>query len=220
MWLLCYIVLAVMTGETDRCTLIHVGHLINSTQAAQNRNLPHSAHLHCMHYNTTSQEVWLHCTCVGPFSPATTGKNTVGWGLQSTHGLPWYSVMPQWRMSPQYIGKCDQLHAKRDVVSVGRWSKNQNEIDILLLIPLESIVVSSQVLCHSWQVATWQDLPVWVGCVCVGVVGWCRMHSPFQMIHSLYIHCCQVRPTYIRLWHLPADCLSTIGRLINVTNQS
>ena len=39
MQLLCYIVLAVMTGEADRATLIHVGHLINSTQATQDRNL-------------------------------------------------------------------------------------------------------------------------------------------------------------------------------------
>ncbi len=31
-----------MTGEADRCTLIRVGHLINSTQAAQNRYLPHT----------------------------------------------------------------------------------------------------------------------------------------------------------------------------------
>ncbi len=42
-----HVALAVMAGDVDRCTLIHVGSLINSTQAAQNRKP--ASHPHCIH---------------------------------------------------------------------------------------------------------------------------------------------------------------------------
>ncbi len=47
--------------------------------------------------------------------------------LQSTQGdsLPWYSLMPRWGMSPQYIGNVTSYTQKGKMRS-GRWSKNQN----------------------------------------------------------------------------------------------
>ncbi len=49
----CARLLAVMTGEADRCTLIHVGRLITSTQAVQSRNLPHTYTMYTAYtYNT------------------------------------------------------------------------------------------------------------------------------------------------------------------------
>ncbi len=59
---------AVMAREADRCTLIRVGCVINSTQAAQNLPHPYTG-------NTTIQQVRRFASlCVGPFNPATTGK--------------------------------------------------------------------------------------------------------------------------------------------------
>ncbi len=95
MLLLCYTVLAMMTGEADRCTLIRVGRLINSTQASQNRNLSHT---HTAY--TTTQQVgrlhcgppWLHCRPIQPNLPQK--ENRWPWvGGYRTHkgtaGLPY-----------------------------------------------------------------------------------------------------------------------------------
>ncbi len=60
-----------MTGEANRCTLIRVGCLINSTQAAQNKNLPQTYILHTLQRNNLGGLAPL---CVSPFSPAATSK--------------------------------------------------------------------------------------------------------------------------------------------------
>ena len=92
-----------MAGEADRCTPIHVGRLIKSTQAAQNRHLPHTYTA----YTTTQQVGRLGFSVCWPLQPCYHRKKNRWpwvWGFEAHKGdgLPWYSVIPYWGMCPQY----------------------------------------------------------------------------------------------------------------------
>ncbi len=83
------------------------------------------AHPHCIHYNITSREAWLHC--VSTPSSLLPQKKIGGHGLGVTgahKGMACriLSNAPLGNESPAYR-QCEQLHPKREIEVLGRWSK-------------------------------------------------------------------------------------------------
>ncbi len=104
-----------MTGEADRCTLIRVGRLINSIQAAQNRNLPHTYTA----YTTTQQVGRLGFTVcrLAPSAPLPWPQEIMGGrglgAMEHTRGRPAAILCnaPMGNESPIHR-QCDQLHTE------------------------------------------------------------------------------------------------------------
>ncbi len=112
-----------MTGEADRCTLIRVGRLINSTPAAQNRNLPHT---HTAY--TTTQVGRLGFTMCRALQPRYhRKKNSWPWvgGYRAHKGTACCNA-PLGNESPTYR-QCEQLYPKREIRVLGRWSKRKSK---------------------------------------------------------------------------------------------
>ncbi len=123
-----------MTGKADRCTLIRVGRLINSIQAAQNRNLPHTYTV----YITTQQVGRLGFTvCRSAPSAPLPQEIMDGRGLgatEHTRGRPAVilSNAPMGNESPIHR-QCDQLHPEGENEV---WQVKQEPEELVLVVGL------------------------------------------------------------------------------------